>query len=59
MVKDVKVHFINNYKHAAIDVKIEMVINKGPSEVLVTTKTIPDCDLLRGNNADDYGYWAE
>ena len=36
MVKDVKVNFINNFQHVAIDVKIERVINKGPSEAKTT-----------------------
>ena len=30
MVRDVKVHFIDSFQHAAIDVKIEMAIHKGP-----------------------------
>ena len=59
MVRDVKVHFIDNFQHAAIDVKIDMAIHKGPSETLVTPKKIPDCDPLRGNDAYEYKYWAE
>ena len=51
MVRDVKVHFIDNFQHAAIDVKIDMAIHKGPAETLVTPKKIPECDPLRGNDA--------
>ena len=59
MVKEVKVHFIDNFQHVAIDVKIEMAIHKGPAEVLGVPKKIPECDPLRGNNADEYTYWAK
>ena len=59
MVRDVKVHFIDNFQHAAIDVKIDMTIHKGPSETLVTPKKIPECDPLRGNDAYEYKYWTE
>ena len=59
MVKDVKVHFIDNFQHAAIDVKIEMTVHKGHSETLVTPKKILDCDPLRRNNAEEYTRWAE
>ena len=59
MVKDVKVHFIDNFQHAAIDVKIEMTIHKGHAEVLRVPKKLPECDPLRGKNAEEYIYWAE
>ena len=36
-----------------------MAIHKGPSEILFTPNTILDCDPLRGNNAEEYTYWAE
>ena len=58
IVKDFKVYFIDNFQHAAIDVNIEMVINKRPSDVLFNTPKLPDCDPRRGNNADEYAYWA-
>ena len=59
MVKDVKINFIDNFQHAAIDVKIEMVIHKGPSDVLSTGNKLSECDPLRGSHADEYTYWAE
>ena len=59
MVRDVKVDFIVSFQHAAIDVKIEMAIHKGPSEILCTPKKILDCDPLRRNNAEEYTHWAE
>ena len=59
MVRDVKVHFIDNFQHAAIDVNIDMAIHKGPSETLVAQKKIPECDPLRGNDAYEYKYWTK
>ena len=59
MVKEVKVHFIDNFQHAAIDLKTEMTIHKGPSETLITLRKLPECDPLRGNNAIEYTHWAE
>ena len=53
MVRDVEVHFIDNFQHAAIDVKIEMGIHKGPAEALLTPKKLPDWDPLRRNNAEE------
>ena len=35
MGKEVKVHFIDNFQHAASDVKIEMTVHKGPPKYYV------------------------
>ena len=59
IVRDVKMHFIDGFQHAAIDVKIEMSIQKGPADALVTPQTLPDIDQLRGIDCDEFIYWAE
>ena len=38
MVTEVSMHFIDNFKHAAIDVNLEMGIQKGTADTLATTQ---------------------
>ena len=59
MVRDVKVHFIEDFQHAAIDVKIEMGIHTGPADALVSPNEFIDVDQLRGICCDEFIYWAE
>ena len=59
MVWDVKVHFIEDFQHAAIDVNIEMGIHKGPVKALVTPNKLLEIDPLKGFDCDQFTYWAE
>ena len=59
MVRDVKVHFIEHFQHAGIEIKIEMGIQKGPAEALITPRKLPKIDRLRGIDGEEFTYWAE
>ena len=50
MVREFKVHFIDTFQHAAIDVKIAMDTDKGCADAIRMPTKLPNIALCRETN---------
>ena len=59
MVREVKVHFIDSFQHAAIEVKIALDTDMGCAGTISMPRNLPKIAPLESRANERYVHWAQ